>query len=116
MSETTKFYHGSIHNATRIWNQGFDPNRGTVYISRDKKAAEDAVSNNRYEIEEGIARDVGIIEGEMPTEIWNKLHDEGHLETWEYEYGWGYVGGEQTKVKTPEGIMEVNQWLKKQQQ
>jgi len=115
MSETTKFYHGSIHDATHIREQGFTSCRGTVYISRDRKGAENAISNNRYEIREEIARDVGIIEGEMPTEIWNGLHDEGHLETWEYEYGWGYVGSEQTKVKTSEGIMEVNKWLKKQQ-
>lgn len=116
MSGTTKFYHGSIHDATSIRNQGFAPNKGPVYISRDKKAAEDAIGNNRYEIREEIARDVGIIKGEMPTEIWNRLHDEGHLETWEYEYGWDYIGSEQTKVKTPEGIMEVNKWLKKQEQ
>ncbi len=66
-------YHASINNATVIREFGLDPEKLPAWVTRDIRAAQDAISNNRYDVQQGLARDPGIIESRIPKEDFDRL-------------------------------------------
>lgn len=64
--DVVSVYHGSINDATQIRAVGFDPRRGTPYVTTDSNAAADAIGPGRYEVSQGLARDPGVIESRVP--------------------------------------------------
>ena len=64
--DTVSVFHGSINDATAIRANGLSAQRGTAFVSRDLKAAQDAIGKARYEVDQGAARDIGIIESRIP--------------------------------------------------
>jgi len=59
-------FHGSINDATNISTNGLDISRGTAFVSRDINAASNAISPLRYDVSQGLAGDLGIIESRIP--------------------------------------------------
>jgi hypothetical protein len=63
---TISVYHGSINHASIIRKSGLDPDRIPTWATRDRAAAEDAISQARYDVQQGLATDIGIIESRIP--------------------------------------------------
>lgn len=59
-------YHGSINDSSRIRANGLDPGKAPTWVSRDRAAAADAIGRRRYEVQQGMARDPGIVESKIP--------------------------------------------------
>ncbi len=79
---TVKVYHGSYDNYNEINQNGFNNTRTPVYISTDIDAANDAIYN-RYDYKflsyEMKDIDSGIIESEIPKELWDNLISSGDI-------------------------------------
>lgn len=65
-------YHASINDTRRIRANGLDPTKGPTWVTRDLRAAQDAISRNRYEVREGLAKDPGLVIAKIPTALFNK--------------------------------------------
>lgn len=88
-------FHGSINDASRIRVQGFDPSRGTAFVSRDFDAARNAIGPSRYEVSQGLARDPGLIESRIPIADFNRV-----LSPLERPYG-GFFGSNLNSSEIP---------------
>jgi hypothetical protein len=62
-------YHGSINEATAVARGGLDPGRTPTWVSRDIRAAQDAISPRRVD----PMRDPGIIESRVPRDEFDKV-------------------------------------------
>lgn len=62
-------YHGSINDASAIARGGLDPARTPTWVSRDIRAARDAISPQRVDAQ----RDPGIIESRIPRAEYEKV-------------------------------------------
>ncbi|GMU52503.1 MAG: hypothetical protein AMXMBFR33_16490 [Candidatus Xenobia bacterium] len=64
--EFVMVYHGSINDATHIRTHGLDPARLPTWLTTDRAAAHEAISSARYEVNQGLVRDTGVIESRIP--------------------------------------------------
>lgn len=60
-------YHGSINHSTTIHANGLSTGKGSAtYVTTDIRAARNAVSNDRYDVSSGGAKDIGIVVARIP--------------------------------------------------
>ncbi|MFA5186494.1 MAG: RHS repeat-associated core domain-containing protein [Patescibacteria group bacterium] len=114
IEQSISVYHGSINNYTWIKSVGLNPFK-KAYVSRDAEAAYNAISPLRYEVSQGIAKDIGIIESRIPKSFFDK-----HLADSEmvYDYGFGAnFGGRlnstQIILDTAEKVDLFNKYISK---
>ena len=83
-------YHGTINDFTQIRANGLDPSRAPTWVTRDLSVARNAISINRYDVSQGLARDPGIVTSMVP----RKLYDQ-HFAPFENPHGTytGFGGG-----------------------
>jgi RHS repeat-associated protein len=72
--EVVPVFHGSINAASHIRAFGFDLlSPRTPYVSRDIRAAQDAISIHRFEVGNGGATDPGIIQSDIPQTLFEQV-------------------------------------------
>ncbi len=104
---TVSVYHGSIDNGAKILQQGLDPKRAPTWVSRDYRAALDAITN-RYDTWRGPGM---IIESKIPS---SKFAE--HFATSERPYaGWNGTlpGSSEIIMKTLEQFDLFNKHIVK---
>jgi hypothetical protein len=108
--EKISVYHGSINEATQIQAHGFDSNRCPSFISRDINAARNAIGPNRYEVSQGLAHDLGIIESRIPKGQFQRLLQPN--ERIYHGFG-GRLVSTEIPLRTPEEINLFNTFIVK---
>lgn len=110
--DVVSIYHGSINDAIQIRARGFDPRRGTPYVTTDINAATDAIGPGRYEVSQGLAHDPGIIESRIP-----RLDFERVLVPLQRSYNgfYPYLPNLSSEIllRTPESIDLFNRYIMK---
>ncbi|MCX7008967.1 MAG: hypothetical protein NTY53_17260, partial [Kiritimatiellaeota bacterium] len=70
VEEYVTVYHASVNDGKTILEHGFDSQRGTVFVSRDRAAAEDALRNHPDASGKGV-----IIESKIPKSDFDRLFE-----------------------------------------
>jgi RHS repeat-associated protein len=99
-------YHGSVRDATSIRANGLDPSRGSTWVSRDRRAAENATTSPPRQ--PGEVGDSGIIESRIPRAEYERM-----LASSERDYpGWSsdLPGSSEIVLRTPEQIELFNRY------
>lgn len=95
-------YRGSINHYSDIMKNGLDPSRGRVFVTRDIKAAENAIGPYRYEVSQGSAADTGIVHSRIPKPLF-----EEYFAPWERPYPYGFGAGQGIKLDSTEIPLEL---------
>jgi|GEM_PF-6639058 len=107
-------YHGSINNFKWIKGAGLNPFK-RAYVSRDLEAAYNAISPLRYEVSQGIAADMGIIESRIPKSLFDK-YLAGSEKAYEAGFGAHYgvkLNSTQIILDTAEKVEVFNKYIVK---
>lgn len=101
-------YHASINHSTEILAHGLTPSGGPTWVTTDLAAAEDAISRNRYEISQGLARDPGIIVSMIPTTLFDQTLGPSERE---YHGFKGNLNSSEIILRTPEQFQLFNEFI-----
>jgi hypothetical protein len=101
-------YHASINDASKIRQNGLDVTKTPTWASRDIAAAQNAISSERFEVANGLARDVGIIESRIPKGIFEKIF----LPSERPYYGFGgKIISTEIVLRSQEQILNFNRYI-----